>query len=356
MSVRRAFFRPALRAVNNEGIPMRNFRSLFLVLTLVAGGIAHAQAPRLDPGKVKGPSACGECHEGSIAAWQTTHHHSTFKELPRMKEAREIADKLGIKRLKNDSACVSCHFTTAMDSGKEDVIAGITCESCHGAGADWIDTHSDFGGKGATKESESAAHRKARWDKAEAAGMIRPTDLYKLAENCYQCHTVPNEELVNKGGHAAGSNFELVAWSQGEVRHNLWYNQGKSNAEADLERRRMMFLVGKALDLEYALRGVAKATAKAQYAVEMAKRAKRAALGLKAVVDSGAKAPELDELMKIAGSAKVSLNNEAALTKAADAVAVQAKSLASKYSGKEFPMIDALLPKAGEYKGAAYQP
>ena len=36
----------------------------------------------------------------------------------------------------------------------------------------------------------------------------------------------------------------------------------------------MMYVVGQALDLEFALRGVAKATEKADYAVAMAKRAK----------------------------------------------------------------------------------
>lgn len=335
---------------------MVTFKHALMMLALVGAGNALAQTPRLDPAKVKGPSACGECHEESIAAWRTTHHHSTFKELPRTQEARDIASKMGIKRIKSESDCLSCHFTTAMEDGAEKPIAGITCESCHGAGADWIDTHSDYGGKDATRESESAAHRKARWAKAEKSGMIRPTDLYALAENCYQCHTVPNERLVNVGGHAAGSNFELVAWTQGEVRHTLWYNGGKSNAEAPIERRRMMYLVGKALDLEYALRGVAKASEKAKYAVAMAKRAKRAALGIKAVIDAGAKAPELDALLKIAGSAKVTLNNEAALTKAADAVAVQAKALASKYTGKEFAAVDGLLPKPADYKGQAYQP
>ncbi|MBB86074.1 multiheme c-type cytochrome [Abyssibacter sp.] len=335
---------------------------LLLAITILAASAwagpsaVHAQELRLDPDKVMGPTACGDCHEASIAAWRDTHHFSTFKDMPRTAEARDIADKLDIKRIKAEGECVSCHFTSKMEDGDVDTIGGITCESCHGAGKDWIEIHSDFGGKDATAENESEAHRTQRWAKSEAAGMIRPGDLYKLAENCYQCHTVPKENLVNTGGHPAGSNFELVAWSQGEVRHNVWYNDGAGNAEASQNRKRVMFLVGQALDLEYALRGVAKATQKAQYAVQMAKRAKRSALRIKAISDAGVSIPEVGELLKIAGSAKVSLNNEAALTAAADKVAVQAKAIASNYDGSELAALDGLLPSADAYKGTVYAP
>lgn len=244
---------------------------------------AAGQQHRLDPAQVKGPDACGECHEKSILAWRETHHSKTFKDLPRNDKAREIADKLGVKRIKNDSQCVSCHFTSALVKGETEpqAIAGITCESCHGAGLGYMTVHSDFGGKDVKAKDETPAHKKERWEKAEAKGIIRPSNLYALAQNCYQCHTVPNEKLVNVGGHKAGSDFELVAWSQGEVRHNLWYADGKQNKEASVDRRRVMYVVGQALDLEYALRGVAKATAKDNYAVAMAQRAKKAALGIK---------------------------------------------------------------------------
>lgn len=329
------------------------------IVILICAGLSNAQSDQtlhLDPANVKGPSACGECHENSVKAWRGSHHFGTFKAMPRSEKAREFADKLGIKRVKSESDCLSCHFTSALEGGKVDTIGGITCESCHGAGSAWIEVHSDFGGKDVTAATETAEHKKQRWEKSEAAGMIRPGNLYALAENCYQCHTVPNEKLVNTGGHPAGSNFELVAWSQGEVRHNLWYNDGASNEEASQNRRRMLFVVGQGLDLEYALRGVAKATAKDTYAVQMAKRAKRAALSIKALVDAGVAAPEVKELLKIAASAKVSLNNEAPLLAAADKVSAQTKLLARNYDGSELAAVDALLPKASAYKGQVYAP
>ena len=87
---------------------------------------------------------------------------------------------------------------------------------------------------------------------------------------------MPQEDLVNKGGHRAGSAFELVSWSQGEVRHNTWYSKGKDNVPASAARKRMLYLVGLGVELETALRAVGKATARKPYAFEMARRADRA--------------------------------------------------------------------------------
>ena len=320
--------------------------ALLLTLTLT-WSTSSAQDLRRDPALVKGPDACGECHDKSVDSWKESHHAKTFKDLPRSKEGREIAKKMGLKRIKSGGDCLTCHFTSALEEGEPKPIAGITCESCHGAGADWIDVHSEFGGKDVTAENEDPAHKEERYAKSVAAGMIRPNDLYAVAENCYTCHTVPNEELVNTGGHAAGSAFELVAWSQGEVRHNLWYSEG--NNEAPIERRRMMFVVGKLLDLEYAYRGLAEATAKAPYAIKMAKRAKAATGSLKkvaAAVDSA----EINAVVELASKIKLKLNNKDGYTKAAAAVSEQAKKVAAM-DGSAFTGVDALLPAAADYKG-----
>ncbi len=322
---------------------------LALLGALVFGSaVSLAQQLHLDPAKVMGPDACGECHKSSITAWKGSHHFSTYKALPRKKEARAVADKMGIKRIKAGSDCLSCHFTSAIVKGKTKPIAGISCESCHGAGRDWIKVHSDFGGKGVKAENEPAAHRVERFAKSEAAGMIRPSSLYKVAENCYSCHLVPNEKLVNVGKHPAGSKIELVAWSQGEVRHNVWYS--KENQVSPIERLRMIYLVGRALELEYALRGVAKATKKAKYAVKMAKRAKKARKRIKAIAKL-IDAPELNAMYKAAKAVKLKLNNEAKLTAAADKIAGHAKALAKNYDGSAFGALDRVLPAAKKYKG-----
>jgi hypothetical protein len=302
--------------------------------------------------KVQGPDECAECHKKETENWKATHHYETFSSLPRSKEAKEISEKLGLKRIKSESVCLGCHFTSQERKGKPKPIAGITCESCHSAGADWLKRHSEFSGK--KKETETEEEAKQRWADAEASGMIRPHMVYELAKNCYSCHVVPQEELVNKGGHAAGSSFELVSWSQGEVRHNTWHNGGKENRLADAERQRMMYVVGLAVELEEALRAVGKATEPARYAVAMAKRAHEARKKLRDAARA-LEMPEFLDMLRAAHSASLKLNNGAELEAAADAVAAAAKQLAGSHDGTQMAAIDSLIPGPDKYKGKPSQ-
>lgn len=344
-----------MRGIEMFGGSGRGMAGLAFVLGLIFAwladpAVATAQQLKLDPAKVMGPDACGECHKTSAAAWKGTTHAKTFKSLPRSKKAKKIAKNLGIKRIKAESDCLSCHFTSAAKAGKVKPIAGIVCESCHGAGRDWIKLHSDYGGKDVTREKEDPAHKKERYAKSEAAGMIRPAQLYDVAANCFGCHTVPNERLVNVGGHPAGSKFELVSWIHGEVRHNVWYS--KENNEASAPRKRLMYVVGLMLDYEYGLRGVAKATKKAKYAKAMARRASRAKKAL-AKVAKAVQTPEIAEILATAKGATLMLNNEAALTAAADKVAAAARRFIETHDGSKLAAVDSLVPGAKKYKGEA---
>lgn len=321
---------------------------LYLIALLV-GNLAVAGP---DPDKVVGSGECGECHKKEVEAWRNTHHYTTFNELARKTDARTIAKKLGIKRIKNESECVNCHFTEKNNDGDVEAISGISCESCHGAAKDWMDIHNDYGGKDVKKEQETAEHKKMRIDQSVSAGMISPSDIYQLANNCYQCHLVPKETLVNQGGHKAGSPFELVSWSQGEVRHNYFSSaSGEENPEAPIERKRMLYILGDALELEHALRAIAKAKEKAEYAVTMAKRVKLAVLRLERIAGA-INSAEVKQLIDAGKSAKLKLNNEAELSASADQVAKIAKSLAQKYNGSEFAGLDSLLPGHSDYKGS----
>jgi len=157
----------------------------FALLTSVffLGAIAPTMPQSLqkttDLTKITGPNACAECHKEEAEVWKKTKHFSTFKNMPRSKKAREIADKLKIRRIKSESLCLTCHFTTQIERKKKKPITGISCESCHSAGKDWEKLHSGYSGK--TEETESKADRAARWKKAEKLGMIRPASIYKLA-------------------------------------------------------------------------------------------------------------------------------------------------------------------------------
>ena len=275
-------------------------------------GFAAKGGVATDSAKIVGPNACAECHKQEVEAWKGTHHFRTFREMPRNTEANEIAEKMGVRRIKSESLCLNCHFTVQQKNNKEEPVAGISCESCHGAGQDWIKVHSGFSGK--KEQTETKAEEEARWKLADSKGMIRPRSLYQLAKNCYGCHVVPQEDLVNKGGHRAGSDFELVSWSQGEVLHNTWYSKGKDNVPASAARKRMLYLVGLGVELETALRAVGKATVRKPYAFEMAARADRARKQLAAAAKAAPNVPEIAKMVEFAYSAGLKLNNERSLT------------------------------------------
>ncbi|MDP3921050.1 MAG: cytochrome c family protein [Candidatus Omnitrophota bacterium] len=331
---------------------MRLFTALLSAIIFFASPATAAQMwdPIADNEKITGPESCAECHADTFRVWEGMHHATTFRDMPRSDAAREIADKLGIQRIKTEPLCLSCHFTTMLtDTGKSKPVSGISCESCHGAGKDWINVHSDYG-PGADKDTESADHRAKRLADSEAAGMIRPRNLHAWASNCYNCHTVPDEKLVNMGGHPAGSKFELVSWSQGEVRHNVWFSGGVDNVMATPERKRVMYVTGQALDLAYALRGLSKATEGATYAITMAKRAKAAMIRL-GQIDEALTIPEVKEILKVADAVKLDLNNEAQLSGAADDVANQALKFTEAHDGSALAALDSLIPSPDAFRG-----
>jgi hypothetical protein len=319
---------------------------LLVILKLAADGAVAS-----DPAKVVGPNACAECHKQEAEAWKGSHHFKTFGEMPRRKEGKEIADRMGVPRIRSEGLCLTCHYTVQEKENRKQAIAGISCESCHSAGEDWIKVHSGFSGK--TEKTETKAEAEARWKLAASKGMIRPSSLYRLAKNCYGCHVVPQEDLVNKGGHPAGSAFELVSWSQGEVRHNTWHSKGKENVRAGAARKRMLYLVGLGVELETGLRAVSRATVRRLYAFEMAKRVDRARKQLAAAAKAVPDVPEIAKLVEYAHSAGLKLNNERALTVAADGVSKLLASLAEKYDGSTMAGLDSLIPGPDKFKGTA---
>ena len=317
-----------------------------MILGCAADGIAASE-----PAKIVGPNACAECHKQEVEAWKGTHHFKTFREMPRRPKAKEIAEKMGLRRIKSESLCLNCHFTVQQKNNQQEAISGISCESCHSAGQDWIKVHSGFSGK--TVKTETKAEEDARWKLAESKGMIRRRALYRLATNCYGCHVVPQENLVNKGGHKPGSSFELVSWSQGEVRHNTWYSQGKENVAADAARKRMLYLVGLGVELETGLRAIGKATVRREYAFAMAKRVDRARKQLAAAATAAPNVPEIGKMVEFAHSAGLKLKNDRYLTVAADGVSKLLVSITEKYDGSTMAGLDNLIPGSGKFKGTA---
>jgi len=318
---------------------------------IIATGARAADAEILgDPAQVLGAESCAKCHEHEVAQWKYTPHFSTFETLHRNPDAKEIVRRLDLVSVKRNPTCVRCHYTQQQVGERVRVVAGVSCESCHGAAKDWVALHNDYGGAQLAKETETDAHRQQRIDASIAAGMNNPSNLYLVARQCLACHTTPNEELVNVGGHHPGSpDFELVSWSQGIVRHNFLRTDGKANASSTPEQLRVMYVVGIMADLEASLRATAEASRKAPFGVAAAQRA----VGLKHRLHDISKKmsdAHVQQAVDAALAVELKLNRRDALTAAADTVGKAAFDFATKADGKELAAIDPLLPKTADYK------
>jgi formate-dependent nitrite reductase cytochrome c552 subunit len=303
-----------------------------------------------DGAKIVGSDTCAKCHQAEVQQWMKTPHFATFDSLHRLPRAKEIADRLGERSIKRSAVCTQCHYTEQDQGGRMRVVAGVSCESCHGGAADWIATHADYGGEGVSKENETPEHKAQRTAHSIAHGMNNPHNIYLIARQCYDCHTVPDESLVNVGQHMAGSkDFELVAWSQGIVRHNFLRTGSAANGALSPAELRVMYVVGVLTDLEYSLRAVAQANDKANFGVTSAQRAARMKQRLheiQRIVDDPLLVPALDAVAKV----ELRLGNAEAIRAAADAVGTAAYKFADEADGNRLAAIDPMLPEPKQYK------
>jgi len=337
--------RPALYIRRFSAVP-----PLLCLFVFAAAAVAQDSSAdsRLDPHKIKSAVACGECHVSEYEVWKKTPHALGFKTLHRKKAAENIAEKMGTRLIKRESLCLNCHYTPTVKRESVRAVSGVSCESCHGAGADWINVHNNYGGKGITHATETAEHKQKRIHDSLAAGMKRPSDLYPVIANCFSCHTVPEEELVNKGGHTTGSaDFEFVAWMDKNIRHNFLQSflegDGTDNAERSIASKRVMYVVGRALEMEYSLRGMAAATqAKKRYAKAMSRRI-RSAIGEIRAIQTRAAQPELDEMLLLVRGVKARAGNGEELTLAAEKVGGLTQKFLDRADGASLASLDPLV-------------
>ena len=225
---------------------MAAFWLLVLVLSFLTAGARPEPESPAQPTKIVGPRECAECHEAENRTWLETAHQTSFKTLSRSKEARAIAKELGIRRVKRDERCIRCHFTEQGETDQKlKVIGGVSCESCHGAGQEWIDIHGDFGA--ASAEEESSEHREERLARSIELGLRGPNNVATLIESCYACHLVTDDELV-AAGHPRDGAFDPWTATQGEVRHNFVRGKG-DNVPASESRKRLIHWTGRLFEL-----------------------------------------------------------------------------------------------------------
>lgn len=275
------------------------------------------------------------------ATWMHSGHHDTFFTMHRSEAARDYAKAFGITRIKHNSMCIECHYTPEPGSLGMQALSGVSCESCHGPASEWNLVHSNLTDP-------------LRLEKAEALGMIRPQNTQAMVARCFDCHTVAREDLLNQTYHPSGRGFEVVAWLQGEVRHNFM-TESLMNLESPIERRRVLYVVGKATELEYALRGLASATEEGAFTRWMIRRIKSSRGELDDVRDL-TEIPEINSILEAVEDLELTRENAPALLEAANTVNGAIRSFAERSNGTELSALDELLPTPDHYIGEAYQP
>ncbi|MBL7013135.1 MAG: hypothetical protein ISR83_01825 [Candidatus Marinimicrobia bacterium] len=313
--------------------------SLFILISVQ---IIYSQV-EYDPTLIRGATACANCHPAAVAQWEGTAHFKVFSgsesepAMHRRPETKKILKKLGMKSAKR-GVCVDCHFTTQHLAGKKRprAISGPSCESCHGASGNWIEIHGVYGndasGGKATMETEIASHKVDRLKNADDNGMIRTSNVYEIAKNCYKCHTVPNEELVNVGGHNAGSEINFSEWLNNDIKHNFLYSNGTENRGAPRDfdipkRQNKNKVIGLLVDLEYGLRGYAKASSDGAYSSAMQTRIETAIGNLKNYDSAGVHSTYISDAIAITQGIKISIGSVNSLNETADGVKKIAQNL-----------------------------
>lgn len=204
---------------------------------------------------------CRKCHQLQVEKLVTTVHFKSYESTHRSEKSKLICQQLGIRSIKRSERCIRCHYTPEQSKRGLKAQSGISCESCHGPSKNWIKGHNDYGGLLVTKRRETAEHKRFRISSSIEKGMRHPSNLYLLAKSCYECHLVDDAELVDTTDHPPiSAGFNMIAWSQGSMRHNFLRTDNEYNAESNPERLRVMYVVDLMAKIEASLTAAAKAT------------------------------------------------------------------------------------------------
>jgi hypothetical protein len=302
---------------------------------------------------------CATCHAQEVEAWQNTSHYTDFTDRHRSPRALAILKAMGQRTMKREPTCRQCHYTSVTKDGAVSPQWGVSCESCHGPGADWAGLHNRVRGDAnanvlpmGTGKDEAPAARQARLGAAAARGMIHSQMIYEIAVNCFSCHIVSNEELVNKGGHKTGSDFDLVAWSQGAVRHNYVSSPGApsapTNRAATAKELRRLYVTGAMVDYEFSLRNLAAATVQDgpfyQGMVDRTITARKKVNAMLAAV-------KIPELASAVAALPLETKDAPSALRAADCLRDAICLYLAKHDGSDLAALDPLIPTS--YKGRA---
>jgi len=291
-----------------------------------------------------GPSACESCHDDEYRTWEKTKHAKSEYFYER-EDSQKMAQAMQLTDLdETRNVCWSCHYTVLTSDGETLPETGPACESCHAPASQWLAVHDCYGGDSAAacvqlnasdtdikRTQETPAHKQWRYTERVKLGMLPANQIYNMATKCFQCHTISAERLVNVGQHSADKPFELVAWSQGELRHH--FLRSSNNPPRSIEYQRVQYVIGQMVDLEYSLRALAKATSVGAFSQAMQQRIQAAASKLKAIQQRHNEAI-ITQVIQAYTHANLAPNQHTALLKVAEFISTQAQNFEREYAGK----------------------
>lgn len=343
-----------------------------LAVTGAVGGVRQLDraAEEARAATIVGPEQsqnnCASCHALEAETWQQTRHSLTFRDRHSSERAQEVLKAMDQRSMKrgNPNTCRQCHYTSILKDAEITPTWGVSCESCHAPGRDWNAVHDKPGGvasanalKWGTARTETPAERAARLAAAASKGMIHSQMLYEIAANCFGCHTVPNETLVNKGRHHAGSDeFDLATWSQGEIRHNFVSSAGAptkaTNRPAPANQRRRLYIVGAMVDLETSVRNLAIVKEKGgAFHTAMIDRINKARRKIDAVL----KAVPIPELASATAALPATVSATTAIAPGvAESLRAATRQFVATSDGSTLAAIDAQMP--AQPKGTVHRP
>ena len=342
-------------------------RAVLCLVSLLVPAYASAQTDdmyeqmRTEPAALHLPlgAACRDCHQAEYDVWSQSQHARGYMALHRTTQARAIADAMGESLIKRDSLCLRCHYTpvaTTVEANEQNLAAGagVSCQSCHGEARDWINVHYDFGVNGTSlaeaRASESAQHRAQRQARSRAAGMITGSDLIEMVSACLDCHAVAGEQLLDRSRHPAGNpDFEFVSWVNSRIRHGFLESSlaggSPMHAAWPADRRRVAYVVGRLVELEHALRALARTRRFGRHSRVYEARVEAAKQRLSGILESAEVSAAREALAAVAGL-ELAPDRNAPLTRAADTVAVLARQFVDTNSGSSLAGIDSLIAAA----------
>jgi hypothetical protein len=203
---------------------MRIKMGVLAVLVSCAAPSAWAQK-----GQMLGPNECLNCHDH--AAEREWYEKKEIPEVRRLFPSRdskaghinalnqleasksdEFAKAIGLAdKYDANGKCVACHATVY----RGDANAGVSCESCHGPGSNYLKPHQ-------TKGSYDLA--------VSQFGMTRLIgNIQGWTQQCTNCHIMDDDRLI-KAGHPSGDDFDL---SKKYVPVSLHFKKTYTAAEVD---------------------------------------------------------------------------------------------------------------------------